>query len=59
MKMLERPGQGPVLNPIEMLRPDRMIMLENPPSWLNKNNSAKKIEPKFQHGDVKDVIANV
>ncbi len=49
MKTLEWPSQSPDL------------MLENPPMWLNYNNSAKMSGPKFLHSTVTDslqVIAN-
>ncbi len=39
----------------------RRFMLENPPMWLNYNNSAKMSGPKFLHSAVTDslqVIAN-
>ncbi len=39
----------------------RWFMLENPPMWLNYNNSAKMSGPKFLHSAVTDslqVIAN-
>ncbi len=39
----------------------RRFMLENPPMWLNYNNSAKMSGPKFLHSTVTDslqVIAN-
>ncbi len=39
----------------------RQFMLENPPMWLNYNNSAKMSGPKFLHSTVTDslqVIAN-
>lgn len=31
-------------------------MLENPPVWLNYNNSAKKSGTKILHNNVKDVL---